>query len=228
MPIVYSEYGIESAPPGTKAGKYTGSEPTTTKPVGPKVQASYYRLAIQIAFCQPTVRVLSLFLLSDEPSLGRWQSGLYYVDRTPKPSAAAVSRAAREVRRGVVARCPGLRLPVKASASFGPPATLARARPLSFRLRCNIDCSYVARVERLADGKAALVARGRAVGHVLRTVRFKNRGLPGGRYRVRVTVVAPVNPGTPSTLSSLAFRLVKPRPRGTPPGPPTARPRSLP
>ena len=49
-------------------------------------QASYYRQAMQIAFCQPTVIGLFIFHAFDESDLDRFQSGLYYTDATPKTS----------------------------------------------------------------------------------------------------------------------------------------------
>jgi hypothetical protein len=55
MPIWYDEFGVESQIPASKASLYTGTEPTTTKPVPPATQAQYYIQAIQLAFCQPNV-----------------------------------------------------------------------------------------------------------------------------------------------------------------------------
>ncbi|MDQ3874374.1 MAG: hypothetical protein M3322_02315 [Actinomycetota bacterium] len=207
MPIVYGEYGVESRIPQAKAKHYQGKEPTTTKPVPERTQASYYRQALQIAFCQPTVRAMFLFHLYDEKSLPRWQSGLYYADRTPKPVVGRVRSAMRDVRGGVAARCAGLRLRVKARAYFGRAAKLARAQPIEFRVRCNIDCAYVARVERLPGHATALVARGRALGGVLKRTRFARRQLPPGRYRVAVSLIAPVNPGPPTVAASVPFRV---------------------
>ena len=50
-----------------------------------------------MAFCQPTVIGLLLFHVQDEPALGAWQSGEYYVDGTPKSSLGR--RAPRRRRR---------------------------------------------------------------------------------------------------------------------------------
>ena len=46
-----------------------------------------------------------LFHLYDEPDLDRWQSGMYYVDGTPKSSLAAVREAAIAAREGKL-ECP--------------------------------------------------------------------------------------------------------------------------
>ena len=57
------------------------------------MQASYYRQAILMAACQPTVKGLLIFHVTDEPDLDRWQSGVYYADDTPKSTRAVVKRA---------------------------------------------------------------------------------------------------------------------------------------
>ena len=88
LPIYYDEFGVESLIPAAKQGLYTGTEPATTKPVDEATQATYYRQAIQLAFCQPNVRGIFLFHAFDETSLPAWQSGLYYADGTPKTSLA--------------------------------------------------------------------------------------------------------------------------------------------
>src|SRR5213078_3239845 len=40
--------------------------------------------------CDPNVRVVNVYHLLDEAGLAGWQSGLYYVDRSAKISAAVV------------------------------------------------------------------------------------------------------------------------------------------
>ena len=168
----------------------------------------YYRQAIGIAFCQPTVRGIFLFHLYDELDRNRWQSGLYYVDRTPKRSLPAIRRALRDSRGGVVARCPGMALRVKASTRFAPAQELSRAR-LGFRLRCDIDCSYLARVERLPKRTVALTARGRALGGVTTRVSLRSGRLAPGRYRIALSLVAPVNRGPETLRASAPFTIRK-------------------
>src|SRR5947209_12408890 len=51
-------------------------------------------------------------LFRSEPQLAAWQSGLYYADDTPKSSLAAVRAAMALSRRGSIAACPGMQLPV--------------------------------------------------------------------------------------------------------------------
>ena len=91
LPIVYGEYGVETAVPAAHRAAYTGNEVVATVDAG--TQARYYVKAIRMAACQPTVRMLFLFHVADEPRLAGLQSGLFYADGTPKPSARAVRQA---------------------------------------------------------------------------------------------------------------------------------------
>jgi cellulase (glycosyl hydrolase family 5) len=192
LPIYYTEFGVETQIPAAKAKLYTGIEPTSVKPVTETVQGTYYRQAIELAFCQPTVRGLSLFHTIDEPDLNRWQSGLYYVDGKPKASLPAVRRAIAEAHRGVVARCAGLHLRprllrVRATAKPSP----------SLTFRCDLDCAYVLTARR---GTTVVTRRGTAVGNVDKRVAL-GRLRPGG-YALQLSVVASVNPGAPRTFSA--------------------------
>ena len=194
LPIVYDEFGVESQIPPAKQSLYTGTEPATTKPVTEQLQADYYRQAIQLAFCQPNVRGLFLFHAFDETALAAWQSGLYYADGTPKSSLAAVREAMEQSRRGVVARCPGLRLTVH-------PAVVQRGAKVT--LTCDLDCSYVAQLYRL-PGKLLATKRGLAVAGTPTTLKLTVPSLPAS-YRLRLTAVAPVNPG-PTALKLVSLR----------------------
>jgi hypothetical protein len=100
LPIVYDEYGIDSQIPAAKQTYYGGREPATTKPVTEGVQAAFYREALQMAACQPTVRGFLIFHVTDETDYNRWQSGVYYADGTPKSSLPFVKRAIGEIRTG--------------------------------------------------------------------------------------------------------------------------------
>ena len=95
LPIVYDEYGIESIIPSAKIADYTGREPATTKPVSEATQGQYYDEALQMAACQPNVRAMFLFHVTDENNLDRWQSGVYYADGTPKSTRSVVKLDAR-------------------------------------------------------------------------------------------------------------------------------------
>jgi hypothetical protein len=128
LPIVYDEYGVETVIPPGKHQHYRGREHATTRPVPEATQARFYRTAIEMAYCQPTVVGMMLFHVSDDPNLDRWQSGVHYADDTPKASLSAVRQAALAAREGQIARCPraartgpGLVQP--------PPAPLRAAMP---------------------------------------------------------------------------------------------------
>jgi hypothetical protein len=93
LPIVYGEYGVETTIPTAKADLYTGSE--VVKTASEQAQAGYYRTAIELAACQPTVRLLLFFHVEDEPRLEGLQSGTRYADGTAKSSLAPVRDAIR-------------------------------------------------------------------------------------------------------------------------------------
>ncbi len=92
LPIVYGEYGVETTIPPAKASLYSGREVVPT--VDEATQARYYRQAIELAACQPTVELLLLFHLEDEQLLPGLQSGVRYADGSPKSSEQTVARAA--------------------------------------------------------------------------------------------------------------------------------------
>ena len=91
LPVLYSELGVETPVPAGKAALYEGSEPAST--VDEATQADYYRRAIELAACQEGVAGLLLFHSQDEPSLAGFQSGVHYVDGTPKASLEPVRAA---------------------------------------------------------------------------------------------------------------------------------------
>ena len=91
LPVLYSELGVETAIPAAKRSLYEGDEPG--QPVDEATQADFYRRAIELAACQDGVEGLLLFHSQDEPSLVGFQSGVYYVDGTPKTSLEPVREA---------------------------------------------------------------------------------------------------------------------------------------
>jgi hypothetical protein len=88
LPVLYSELGVESVIPAAQASHYAGTE--VAKPVDEATQADYYRRAIRLASCQDGVEGLLLFHVRDEPALEGFQSGVYYVDGSPKESLRPV------------------------------------------------------------------------------------------------------------------------------------------
>jgi hypothetical protein len=101
LPVYYTEFGVQTAVPTAKRSFYSDFEsPARTDSVSFATQAAYYRRALELAYCQPTVRGLFVFHTFDEPDLGGWQSGLYFADGTPKPSLPAFTRAVSDLRKG--------------------------------------------------------------------------------------------------------------------------------
>jgi hypothetical protein len=106
LPIYYTEFGVQTRVPAAKLRFYDDRDsPARTDSVSFSLQAAYYRSALTLAYCQPTVRGLFVFHTFDEPSLSGWQSGLYFADRTPKPSLPAFKRAVADLRNGKLAHC---------------------------------------------------------------------------------------------------------------------------
>jgi hypothetical protein len=189
LPLYFDEFGVEAQIPEAKQGLYTGTEPAVTEPVDEATQAAYYQQAIQLSFCYPTVRGLFLFHAVDEKALSGWQSGVYYADDTPKSSLPGVKLAIQQQTGGVIATCPGLELT--------PTATVTQTGPV-LTLTCDIDCTFVAQLYRGA-GKLLVSKHGRATGARPTTLPLR---VPTAKatYRLRLSVVAPVNPGKPGLL----------------------------
>jgi hypothetical protein len=93
LPVLYSELGVETTVPADRASLYEGTE--AGRPVDVATQADYYRRAVELAACQEGVAGLLFFHSHDEPSLVGFQSGVYYVDGTPKASLEPVRAAIR-------------------------------------------------------------------------------------------------------------------------------------
>jgi hypothetical protein len=104
LPILYGEYGVESAIPAAKASLYSGTETAPT--VDESTQGAYYAEAFRLALCQPNVIGIMIFHVVDESALGAWQSGPYYADGTPKSDFQTIHDAAVAARNGTAAACP--------------------------------------------------------------------------------------------------------------------------
>jgi hypothetical protein len=199
LPIVYGEFGVESQIPSAKASLYTGKEPTTTKPVDEATQATYYHDALALAFCQPNAKAFFIFHAFDEPNLPGWQSGLYYLDGTPKASLPVVKKAMRDVTGGVITRCPGLELTPKALVGFPTGRKLAQ-RPFVVKVRCDIDCDAVVKLSRQPRNSTTLSARAQLLAGELVKIQLPQRRILGGTYRFSVRLTAPVNTGPPKVV----------------------------
>jgi hypothetical protein len=201
LPIYYGEFGVESLPPPAKLTHYTGEEPDTTQPVDEKTQGDYYRKAVELAFCQPNVQGIFMFLTVDDANRPGWQSGFYYADKTPKASLAAMKQAARQSRGGIVARCAGMRL-TPTIDRFGPFGSNGR---YGINFRCSVDCTAEIGLERLSDRKVVAKITGRALAGVYSIVRLRKLSLEKGAYRFNVAFSAPVNRGATVLKSTPPF-----------------------
>ncbi len=207
LPILYSEFGVESRIPAGKAHAYTGSEPATTRPVDETTQGQFYGRALQVAFCQPNVVGLFFFHSQDEPALPSWQSGVYYADGTPKASLFAVRDALARARGGSVARCDGLSLDVAATRlRFPSQAELSRGRR-DATFVCELDCAWELRVTRVAGGSTPVRLRGYGRAGVPIVASLSGRKLGTGAVRFALTLTHPVHPGVPVTRESRVLNL---------------------
>ncbi len=204
LPVLYDAVAFETKVAAAKTKVYTGDEPTATKPVDEATQAAFYRRALELAFCQPTVAGILLFHSQDEKALLSWQSGVYYADGTPKSSFWAVRDSLSRVRGGSIARCEGMALDVApAAVRFPGQAAFARGvRDVWFR--CPLDCAWTLEAVR-TSGAVAATARGWSrAGRVVASLGAAKLG--ASPVRLRLTVVHPVNPGTPATVTSGVLR----------------------
>jgi hypothetical protein len=206
LPILYDEFGIESTVPAGKRSLYSGTEPKTTKPVDERRQVASYDLGLQLAFCQPTVEGILFFHSQDEKALLSWQSGVYYVDGTPKSSLWAVRDALSRTRGGSIAHCDGMALDVSPlGLRFpGPRAFLRGTR--SVRFRCSLDCAWTLDAVRTTTGAVAATVRGYGRADRPLVAALGRAKLGAAPVRLRLTVVHPVNPGTPTSVESGVLR----------------------
>jgi hypothetical protein len=206
LPILYDEFGIESAIPDGKRSLYSGNEPTTTRPVDERRQAASYDLGLRLAYCQPNVAGILLFHSHDENALLSWQSGVYYADGTPKASFWAVKDSLERTRGGSIARCDTLALDVElTNVRFPGPNEFLRGKR-DVRFRCSLDCAWELTATRATTG--AIAARVRGFGRYRRTIvaSLKGRRLGLAPVRLTLTVTHPVNPGAPVTRESGELR----------------------
>ena len=207
LPILYDEFGVESVIPAEKASLYTGAEPATTKPVSEATQAEYYRRALELSFCQANVAGVLFFHSHDEPALSGWQSGVYYADGTSKASATAVRQSLDTAVGGSIARCAGLALSPQPEVLVFPSGRALKKQPFRVRLRCDLDCVYNLRLEKLPKGSTTLARRGVAKARVATVIELPARRLAGGDYRFTIRLVHPVNPGEPTLRVGGAVRI---------------------
>jgi hypothetical protein len=198
LPILVDGVALATAIPADKASAYP-SPPGPASGVTEKAQKRAYNEVLRSAVCMPNVSGVVLRRLVDKPGSADQasdQSGLYYADGSAKTSASAVAETAALAGRGTLEICPGLRTPVAAKTLVYPLSFSSLSAP-KIMLACTRDCLYLVTLES-TDGKPVSAKRG-ALRADVAPIKVK---LPqsaalraGARYRLRVRLVAQVNPG---------------------------------
>ncbi|HEU4942358.1 MAG TPA: hypothetical protein VFT18_03780 [Gaiellaceae bacterium] len=192
------QVGVEPA----AAGAYHGRE--NIRPTDEGAQARIYGEALRYLACDASVGSVLFFLLRDEPDLDRWQAGLVRADGSRRPSFDAVKSTLAETG----GRCQGsMRAWRHSTRVEGAKVKWPRQRRLPAR---RLTLAAVANAEEDARVEAVLVnARGRRVlrqagvvdAYRSRIMRFTTRFRPG-RYTLRVTFRAAMNPTRESSFSA--------------------------
>jgi hypothetical protein len=206
LPIIYDEFGIQTLIPARKRSlyKHLGTAAARDAITEPR-QALYYRKAIALAQCQPTVAGLLIFHVADERDANAWQSGVYYADDTPKTSMDGVRLGALAAQGGTFAHC----TTVKTASSFksvvfhGPPPAPG---PLQIDLTCDAACTYHAQLIDLDDGQVAATADGESPGEQA-TVSIPADAINPGTYQYVLRAYTAGRPGTAVTRYSEPFTI---------------------
>ena len=113
LPLSLNEVGIQTDSTGRPG--YVGTETAANTAGGvlgqtatEDYQSSWYLQMLQLVACDPNVREVNIYHLIDEAALSGWQSGLFYLDRTPKASAATVHDWIAATRRCLPGRLASL------------------------------------------------------------------------------------------------------------------------
>jgi hypothetical protein len=218
--LVLDEVGWQVAPLPQLAGLYFGKE--TEKVVSEAKQAQYNSQAIILAECDPSVRLLSFFHLTDDRNLDRWQSGLERADNSRRPAYDAVKQSIAKTR----GNCQGKQVKWRHTNVVVSPrmkwGNLSKRQPLnranwSVRARAGEEATFRAGIFKAGPKKAVLkkrLARNRpkpllrAQGKVKVTgspVSFRRRRLKPGRYIYAIRMSAAMNPKRVSVLFSRVF-----------------------
>jgi len=203
LPIVYDEFGYQSKIPPAKRTLYTHlGSPAARDAISEGRQAAYYKQALALAACQPTVAGVLIFHVADERDARAWQSGLYYADGTAKSSLPPVRAAALAARDGKLGGCDRAKATstLEDVAFRAPPADGAT---LAVDLFCSTPCSYRADVVDARTGAVVSGAAGKANGAL--TVTIPSDDLAGGDYQYALRVFKSGKPGTAETRYSRKF-----------------------
>jgi hypothetical protein len=210
----------------TARAGYAGAEnvPVTTE----AHQAAIYAALVREAACDPSVAELNFFGFYDDGLRTGFQAGLYRVDGSPRPAAAAVRDAIAETSAGCAGKLTEWRPAVGVSGAvvtglayrglFGP--VLART-PLELEVETAAaeGAHATAWLERLTSPAvpASRALSGRAIATVAQSVAAVRppgtarivlslpRGLPAGRYVVAVRLTAEGDPTRETRCTGTPF-----------------------
>jgi hypothetical protein len=217
------EVGWQVAPLPALAAMYTGVETAGTRLISEQDQATYYGQTITLAECDPTVRMLSFFHLTDETDLDRWQSGLERADGSHRPSYDTVKQTIAQTHGNCQSapaawrHATGVILPVVAWGSLKPQPR-KRTR-WSFAAGAGEEAGFQAGLfkagpsktvlgKRLATGrpKPLLASRG-LIEAASRLVYLPSRRLKPGVYVYAIRMTATMNPSRATVFVSRPFRV---------------------
>jgi hypothetical protein len=199
--VWYLEAGYQTIPDAAHQAAYTGREndaqPVTDAGSSP-TQSTQLTDGILLAYCQPYVTAFFNFLLWDERDLARWQSGVLWVDDTPKASYAALAHVIAQMRAGQIDCAALARSHASPTRATGAALVDRVEWPAEnafsvfnvvwqFGLDVRADSTFRAGFVR-ADGRgfAALSISGRLSRGHPRLLTFPPARLPRGRYRIQV------------------------------------------
>ena len=225
--LVVDEFGWQAAIDPSLASQYVGDE--NVPPVTEDDQARAYSDLIGMLACDNAVTDAMVFHLVDEVHLGRFQSGLLRIDRSERPSYAAV--------RGAIAAASSCAAPaiwshasgvVGASAVFGERDQPASRRVYGISLAALEDADARAGIFRLqgpkarlgvAEAERSLASLGSALEPVIASEKLVKAGykprveFPGalqpGYYVFAARLAAAMNPARTQTFVSRVFRVGK-------------------
>ena len=120
LPILYGEFGVESEIPAAKGVAVHGHRADDDE-AGQRGDAGrLLRAGARAGVLPADGRRDAALPLTRRARARGWQSGIHYVDGTPKTSRARVTEALDRTTGGSITRCPGVELPVRpTSLRFG-------------------------------------------------------------------------------------------------------------
>ena len=131
---------------------------------------------------------------------------MYYADGTPKSSLWAVRDSLARTRGGSIAHCDGMALEVSPLGVRFPGPRAFQRGVHSVRFRCSLDCAWTLEVLRSTTGALAARVNGYGRGDTTLVASFGKTKLGKAPVRLRLTLVHPVNPGVPESVTSGLLR----------------------